>query len=316
MNHPLCSKICKSISSQLTALFLIFICASNSYARPDMRPLGPNIADKGSAFYSFSITKFDSTDGQRHYQVWTAVPKKAPPEEGFPVLYMLDGNAVMDRLSDGFLKELSSHTPPVIIIIGYQTPLPFDLHARAYDYTPSGNGKVKDMHGRIGGGSINFRHLIEESIAPRVERNIRINTTNRGIWGHSYGGLFVLDSWLYSSFFHSFYSASPSLGNDNNMMKKIMSVPGSAIRNKRLYLMEGDGDEKKTRDGTPSEILKDVQNMISTLSAEGISASYQLYSGLTHGSMFNASLQWALLNMSEDKVICEKDESPSLPCKK
>ncbi len=43
---------------------------------------------------------------EHHYQVWTAVPDKAPPAAGYPVLYMLDGNAVMDKLDDAFLQQL------------------------------------------------------------------------------------------------------------------------------------------------------------------------------------------------------------------
>ena len=63
--------------------------------KPDMRPLGPNIADKGSRVYHFSATSFDSVDGTRHYRVWTAVPNTTAPASGYPILYMLDGNAVM-----------------------------------------------------------------------------------------------------------------------------------------------------------------------------------------------------------------------------
>ena len=110
--------------------------SSGSCARPDLQPLGPNIADKGSAFYHFTQRQYDSVDGARHYRVWTAVPNKAPPAAGYPVLYMLDGNAVMDKLSDAFLQQLSAGSPPVIVAIGYQTALPFDTAARAWDYTP------------------------------------------------------------------------------------------------------------------------------------------------------------------------------------
>lgn len=80
--------------------FIILLYAGNSYAKPDMRPLGPNIAERGSSFYHFSVSRFDSADGKRHYKIWTGIPDKSPPASGFPILYMLDGNAVMDRLPD------------------------------------------------------------------------------------------------------------------------------------------------------------------------------------------------------------------------
>ena len=60
------------------------------------------------------------------------MPDKAPPAAGYPVLYMLDGNAVMDKLDDAFLQQLFAGSPPVIVAIGYQTALPFDTAARAW----------------------------------------------------------------------------------------------------------------------------------------------------------------------------------------
>ncbi|HFI9286714.1 TPA: catecholate siderophore esterase IroE, partial [Escherichia coli] len=148
-------------------------------------------------------TSFDSVDGTRHYRVWTAVPNTTAPASGYPILYMLDGNAVMDRLDDELLKQLSEKTPPVIVAVGYQTNLPFDLNSRAYDYTPAAESRKTDLHSgrfsRKSGGSNNFRQLLETRIAPKVEQGLNIDRQRRGLWGHSYGGLFVLDSWLSSS---------------------------------------------------------------------------------------------------------------------
>ncbi|ORU02192.1 Salmochelin siderophore protein IroE, partial [Klebsiella pneumoniae] len=78
-------------SGLLTLAIGALFYSSGSIARPDLQPLGPNIADKGSAFYHFTQRQYDSADGERHYRVWTAVPDKAPPAAGYPVLYMLDG---------------------------------------------------------------------------------------------------------------------------------------------------------------------------------------------------------------------------------
>lgn len=288
------------------SLCLLFLWAVNSYARPDMTPLGANIADKGSAFYHFSIREFRSADGKRHYKVWTGVPDKAPPASGFPVLYMLDGNAVMDRLSDTFLKQLSAQTPPVLIVIGYQTALPFDSEARTYDYTPADKEHHDtDRYGRKGGGSEIFRHLLEETIAPLAESNLKINSRQRGIWGHSYAGLFVLDSYLSSAFFNLYYTASPSLKRNNfALVRKIQMINKDDLANKQLYVMEGDGDLKK-RDVIGGIINSpDEQNqaigMVSSLRADGIAATYQLYPGLTHGQMFTPSFQAALLDIAKN----------------
>ena len=60
------------------------------------------------SFLSFTQRQYDSADGERHYRVWTAVPDKSAAGRRLSVLYMLDGNAVMDKLNDAFLQQLSA----------------------------------------------------------------------------------------------------------------------------------------------------------------------------------------------------------------
>lgn len=291
----------KGFNLGITSTILILSLYNIScYAKPNMTPLGPNIADKGSEFYHFSVSRFDSVDGKRHYKVWIGVPDKKPPVSGFPVLYMLDGNAVMDRLSDEFLKEISKKTPPVIVAIGYQTKLPFESESRAYDYTPA--NKVPnsfDRYGRKGGGSDIFRLLIKNNIMSVVEKNIKVNAKKRGIWGHSYGGLFVLDSYLSSDLFSFYYSASPSLSRDNfALVNKIEKENKNLFMDKNLYVMEGDGDKTRERDNK-SNILNKTISMVSILRKNNVTVKYDCYPGLTHGQMFTPSFESALLDISE-----------------
>lgn len=285
----------------LSCMALLYV--GKSAAKPDMKPLGPNIADRGSAVYHFSVDQFDSADGKRHYRVWTGVPDTSPPPAGYPVLYMLDGNALMDRLSDELLIQLTPKTPPVIVAIGYQTPLPFDTRARAYDYTPAAQqerGIVAIGHyAREGGGSATFRQLLEGRIAPTVEKNIKIDPEKRGIWGHSFGGLFVLDSWLSSSFFHFYYAASPSLGRGNfALLARMESFNKQEACRKQLYLLEGDDPSGRSAAAGVSDVLSRVRKTVSSLQGEGLALAYWHYPGLTHGPMFNASFRSALLHIS------------------
>ncbi len=293
------------------SLFCVAACLTGAsfagYARPDMSPLGPNIADKGSAVYHFTINTFDSADGQRHYRVWTAIPDKAPPAKGYPVLYMLDGNPVMDRLSESLLEKLAQHNPPVIVAIGYQTDLPFDLKGRSYDYTPqvaagSGNQPQQDSRGRPTGGSQVFRTLLEGKIAPQAEKNLPINTAQRGVWGHSFAGLWVLDSYVNSDFFHQYYAVSPSLGQmDFNLLRQMTALPISRLQDKQLVMMEGDGDPQRKNAAPGNDVLGAVNKTIAQLQSEGVAARYLLFPGLSHGQMFPAALQQALLQVSQSQ---------------
>lgn len=293
------------------ALFTASFCFALSYSapvfsKPDMQSLGPNIADKGSEYYYFRVNDFDSADGARHYRVWTAVPRKAAPASGYPVLYMLDGNAVMDRLPETLLKQLSGYSPPVIVAVGYQTSLPFDLNGRAYDYTPvlgtvsAGNANNHRFQRKTGGGP-EFRQLLETRIAPQVEQGLRINPERRGIWGHSYGGLFVLGSWLSSSFFHQYYSASPSLSRDNfALLNRLTAVNPAQYCHKNLIITEGSASTGDSRQNQMVEILQKVHATVTTLEGKGVNTAYVDYPGLGHGPMFNVSFQRALLDISRE----------------
>ena len=280
-------------------LAILLLATANSYARPDMSPLGPNIADRGSAFYRFTVNTFDSVDGQRHYKVWTAIPNKKPPAAGCPVLYLLDGNAVMDKLSESMLQKLARGNAPVMVAIGYQTPLPFDVAARAWDYIPAAQAQQPNMRGRTGGGSAIFRTQLEQTIAPQVEKGLPIDVQKRALWGHSYGGVFVLDSFLSSNFFHTFYPAVPSVaGNHSALLHALEGASPQAAAQKSLWLMEGDGDRKSRDENATSGVLDAVSQTVSRMKSRGIAAHYLLYTGLSHGAMFAASMESALLHLS------------------
>ena len=274
----------------------------NADAKPDMRPLGPNIADRGSAYYHFNVAYFDSLDGERHYKVWTAIPNAVPPAEGYPILYALDGNAVMDRVSDSLLAQLTQKTPPVIVAVGYQTTLPFDQNARAYDYRPTvkENSADSGRDSRKSGGSEAFRQLLQNTIVENVERGMKIDPRRRAIWGHSYGGLFIIDSWLASSRFRIYFSASPSLGRGNaSLLDKMAEAKADAFSQKSLYLMEGAVATQRVSSAGAEETRGNVLQTVSLLKKKGVAVNWWPYPGLSHGEMFNASLQSALLKVAD-----------------
>ncbi len=298
-------------SGLLTLAIGALFYSSGSIARPDLQSLGPNIADKGSAFYHFTQRQYDSADGERHYRVWTAVPDKAPPAAGYPVLYMLDGNAVMDKLDDAFLQQLFAGSPPVIVAIGYQTALPFDTAARAWDYTPP----LKTHEPRAGkpalpprktGGNDVFRQLLTETMVPQTEANLKIDPHQRAIWGHSYGGLFVLDAWRKASLFGIYYSASPSLGQAlQSPLQASQSLDAVRFRGKSLYLLEGDGIARGEPSGHEAslEVLRQTQQQ---LASKGLTVAFWRYPGLTHGQMFEVSLRSALLHLSGQAALAHQ----------
>ncbi|MDU7822114.1 MAG: alpha/beta hydrolase-fold protein, partial [Klebsiella sp.] len=203
--------------------------------------------------------------------------------------------------SGSLLETFTQKTPPVIVAIGYQTNLPFDQPARAYDYRPKVEENPADAgwDRRKSGGSEAFRQLLENTIVEKVERGIAINPQQRAIWGHSYGGLFIIDAWLESSRFRIYFSASPSLGRGNaSLLARMAEAKADAFNRKSLYLMEGAVATQRASSAGAEEIRGNVLQTVSLLKKNGVAVNWWPYPGLSHGEMFSASLQSALLAMS------------------
>jgi len=290
----------KTFSTALLALSIALISTTQVYSKPRMEPLGENIADRGSAFYRFSTQTFTSADGLRHYKVWLGVPKQASPAQGFPVLYMLDGNAAMARLSEDRLRQMTSRTPPVLVAVGYETALPFDVQARALDYTPPGGQPGDPQRERYpGGGSYAFRDLLLNQIVPWAEKQAASDPQRRALWGHSFGGLFVLDTLYRSSWFTHYFSAAPSLGwRHQRIVELAKQVPTKTLAGKTLYLIEGDGQSDR-RKGMDVAAVNDADStLIATLKDKGVKLNEVRYPGQTHGQLLPSSLEATLESVS------------------
>lgn len=278
-------------------LLLMLVNSPSAFSRPDMTPLGPSIADQGSSFYRFKTYKVESADTQRHYKIWVAVPNKPAPAQGYPILYLLDGNSSLSRLNESQLQGISEKNPAVLVFVGYDTPLPFDLKARSFDYTPikrdASEGSSMLGRGRIGGGSTIFRSLLEQKIIPQSEAALPINQAQRSLWGHSFGGLFVLDTYLHSTRFSHYFSASPSLGQGFQFL--VDDIQAQTKNPATLKLMVG--SSQQARAGVAPAI--DLSPRVAQWQKQGLGISVVNYPGLSHGAMFGASLQDTLKDVSQ-----------------
>lgn len=285
-------KICRVIS-----FFILVTCIHNTYAKPTIEPLGPNIADTKSAYYDFKMKTFHSVDQLRTYKVWLAIPKEKK-NQAKAVVYMLDGNAVMDRLKEPMLQKLYAYDAPVLVVIGYDTTLPFLSNARSVDYTPGrGDGKIEPdprSPERMSGGSQTFRDFVTGPLAAWVNKEVEIDSKRVGLWGHSYGGLFVLDSMLHSDYFTHYFAASPSLAwADQRMLNQIMQAKISNAAHKKLWLIEGDSQQggKPQSPNISVDGIDQLRKASRSLNQKQVRVKLVIYPQLTHGEVFIPAMQ-------------------------
>ncbi|MEQ7868011.1 alpha/beta hydrolase-fold protein [Xanthomonas sp. WHRI 8393] len=284
-----------------------------AFAQPDLsRTIGSTVADRPSASYVFSALRLDSADGQRHYRVRIATPKAAPPAAGYPVVYLLDGNAALMELDERLLDSLTTHgDAPVLVFIADDSALRIDAVGRSLDYTPArySDGRVEtdplDPQRRTGGAAA-FAQLIATRIRPQVEARVAVDRQRQTLWGHSYGGLFVLQVLLTQpQLFQHYVAVDPSLWwGDGFIVQQAQRVVDHAREGlastqpsrRRLTLMAGEGapsanQAKPDRPGRPRADPQAARRLVVLLSSlPGLTADYQPLPGLSHGQTLGASL--------------------------
>ena len=121
---------------------------------------------------------------------------------------MLDVNAQFFVLLNLFKNFTSSGSVPLIIGVGYDTPLAYDTARRTKDLTPLTQGGEYEQ----GGNADKFYKFIKERLMPFVNKEYDIKNSEKIFYGYSFGGLFLVYSLLQNDgIFDEFFIASPSL---------------------------------------------------------------------------------------------------------
>ncbi len=140
------------------------------------------------------------------YRIQVVVPDRpAASEDGYPTVYLLDGDWVLPALTGRYVALMDrGEIPPVVLVgIGHT-----GKDARQRDYTPT------DALGPGSGGGAAFQAFLRGELIPFVEEHYPVSPRRerRCIVGHSFGGLSVLDTFLrQNDLFHGYGAASPSL---------------------------------------------------------------------------------------------------------
>ncbi|MDR3299506.1 MAG: DUF3325 family protein [Candidatus Accumulibacter sp.] len=303
---PVPSAVAYVLLVALTAWF-----ALPAQAQPNLQVRADtSLLTNESIGYAFATLEHPRAEGGR-YRVYLATPRQAPPPTGYPVLYLLDGNAALDALKTQteVLERLgASSSPPVLVMIGYDTAARFDVIARAYDYTPPipGQAGLEDRpgSGRKAGGAEIFRRFMIERLRPEIGQKIRVDPQRQSLWGHSYGGLFVLHTlFAHPDDFQHYIAVSPTLWWQDGWISRVAETFAARplARPATLLVVAGadEAGEKARRNPAspqhPFAAKDSLPRLIAQLNAkDGLAARLILLEGQTHGEMFSLGLGLAL----------------------
>lgn len=164
-----------------------------------------------------------SRKSKRPYRIFVSRPLLPPPDAGYPVIYMLDGNAAFGTMTEAVAmqsarSEATGVAPAIVVGIGYATEVPLEAERRTLDYTPPVDRTALPTRRPDGtpwpptGGAADFLDFIEDDLKPAIACDFPADPRRQALFGHSFGGLFT----LYALFtrpgsFQAYVAGSPSI---------------------------------------------------------------------------------------------------------
>jgi predicted alpha/beta superfamily hydrolase len=254
----------------------------------------------------------------RAYKLFIFTPDAPAPKDGYPVIYLLDGNSVFWSMADEVRRKtaLGYGDPAVVVAIGYPGDDVWNAR-RARDLTPwaseedplegdSQNDSIKH------GGADEFLAVIRTRIIPAVERDKNIDPNRRTLAGHSYGGLFTLHTlFMKTGLFQSYAAASPSIWYADERiyeeLEEYAATQQSDPDNTRLLIMvggceetPGECDPLRAPSEEADEWLVKTARMVSNASAlydklheiRGNAVRLRILEGENHTSVIGGTLAW------------------------
>ncbi|MBY8826235.1 alpha/beta hydrolase [Sphingomonas colocasiae] len=202
----------------------------------------PAAAQADKPFRPASMHDLTSAEGLS-YRIIVAPPAGPAPAAGYPVIYIVDGNAWTLLASEVIRTNLDFGTqakvePAVVVGVGYPIEGAFDLARRTTDLTTPSSVASDVKWGKVGGYEAMIR-FIQERVKPDIEKRFPIDKGRQSLAGHSLGGLFTLRTLMnHPDWYQNYLALSPSIWwNDAALLKEAAALGASSPQRKaRVYL--------------------------------------------------------------------------------
>jgi predicted alpha/beta superfamily hydrolase len=177
---------------------------------------------------------------------------KPGSSEKYEVIYLTDGEWVAELFP--FIYKFAkgeNYVPPAIIVALPNTYIN-NANQRDRDFLP-----VHVESPAISGGGDKFISFLKDELIPYIDKTYPTNGTN-SLYGHSYGGLFVMYALLTEpELFQTYYSTDPSMWWNNDFVIKLAAEKLEKLPpNKLLWIAGIDETYKNMGIGRMDSVLK------------------------------------------------------------
>jgi predicted alpha/beta superfamily hydrolase len=264
-----------------------FFLAAPAAAKPADAPASAQAAP-GYVLPETETWELKGADGYP-YQIFVSKPKEPTPAGGFPVLYVLDGNAMFAGFAETrriLSMEKSDISKSIIVGVGFKSDMPYS-ERRLYDFTGGPPPPPWDaaFSKTPNGGWDKFLDFLTGRLRAEVNRRYGINPDRQALFGHSLGGLLAVHAlFTRPSAFHAIIAASPSVFWHNAEMLKeeheftAQLQAGTIPKVARLMVVCGENEETLLERWDAEALAKRME----ALSGYGLRTRSEVYIGEGH----------------------------------
>jgi len=239
----------------------------------------------------------------QEYEIFVSVPQsyKEKDTAKFPIVYVLDGNFMFHVMQTNYsaLRDVEAVRDMIIVGVGYKgsTTVMASMNNRTPDYTPTKDTAfermLKDYQLNVRTGeAAKFVSALQQEIIPFVETKFRVK--ERGLAGHSFGGLFGAYVLLKEpTLFQNYILSSVSLEWHNFKLLELENdfyKAGNRTLNAKVLITVGEQEEKDRM----IDPMKKFVNAVRQHAYKGLNITDRIIPFEDHGSAYLAAFSQGL----------------------